>query len=153
MIHFLKQKKSFLKNTTQELAEFGEKMNKLLSLAAFFLMSSAVVPSNVYAQEAAGASMLGGFMPLILIFVFFYLFLLRPQQKKAKEHQQLLNALKKGDKIITSGGIYGTVVSVKENIVEVTIANNVNIRVAKPSISNVIINRDDSEAKVPEIVK
>lgn len=116
-------------------------------------MSSAVVPSNVYAQEAAGGSMLGGFMPLILIFVFFYLFLLRPQQKKAKEHQQLLNALKKGDKIITSGGIYGTVVSVKENIVEVMIANNVNIRVAKPSISNVIINRDDGEAKVPEIVK
>ena len=132
MIHLLKQKKSFLKNTTQELANFGEKMNKLFSLAAFLLVFTAVIPSTVYAQEAAGGSMLGGFMPLILIFVFFYLFLLRPQQKKAKEHQNLLNTLKKGDEVITAGGIYATVVSVKENIIEVKIAKDVNIRVAKP---------------------
>ncbi|MCL2144727.1 MAG: preprotein translocase subunit YajC [Endomicrobia bacterium] len=111
------------------------------------------MPSNVYAQDAAGGSMFGGFMPLILIFVFFYLFLLRPQQKKAKEHQQLLNALKRDDRIVTAGGIYGTVVGVKENIVEVKIANGVNVQIAKPSISAVISKDEEEAAKVPEIVK
>ena len=128
-------------------------MKKLFGLAAFLLVLASLMPSNVYAQEAAGGSMLGGFMPLVLIFVFFYLFLLRPQQKKAKEHQQLLNSLKRDDKIITSGGIYGTVVSVKENIVEVKIANGVNVQLAKASISTVIATQDDDAAKVPEIVK
>lgn len=128
-------------------------MNKMVRLVAFLLVSASVIPSNVYAQEAAGGSMLGGFMPLILIFVFFYLFLLRPQQKKAKEHQQLLNALKKGDEIVTAGGIYGTVVSVKENVIEIKIANNVNIKVAKPSISHVLAKGEEDSVKVPEIVK
>lgn len=127
-------------------------MNKMVRLITFLLVSASVIPSNVYAQEAAAGSMFGGFMPLILIFVFFYLFLLRPQQKKAKEHQQLLNALKKEDKIITAGGIYGTVVGVRENIVEIRVANGVNIQVAKPSISTVL-SKGDEEAKVPEIVK
>ena len=128
-------------------------MKKLFSFAAFLLVSTALAPSNVYAQDAAGGSSFGAFMPLILIFVFFYLFLLRPQQKKAKEHQQLLNSLRKDDEIITAGGIYGTVVSVKENIVEVKIANGVNIKLSKPSISAVITKQDDDSVKVPEIIK
>ncbi|MCL1972804.1 MAG: preprotein translocase subunit YajC [Endomicrobia bacterium] len=128
-------------------------MKSLFSLVAFLLVSISLMPSNVYAQEAAGGGSFGAFMPLILIFVFFYLFLLRPQQKKAKEHQQLLNSLKKDDEIITAGGIYGTVVSVKESIVEVKIANGVNIKLSKPSISTVITKQDDEAVKVPEIIK
>ncbi|MDR1196258.1 MAG: preprotein translocase subunit YajC [Endomicrobium sp.] len=128
-------------------------MKSLFSFAAFILISAAVIPSNAYAQEASGGSMLGGFMPLILIFVFFYLFLLRPQQKKAKEHQNLLNALKKDDKVITAGGIYATVVNVKQNTVEIKISDGVNVIVSKPSISTVITKDDEDAVKVPEIVK
>ena len=63
--------------------------------------------------------------PWILIFAVFYFLLIRPQQKRAKEHQQMLNNLKKGDKILTSGGIYGTIVGIKGNTLEVEIAEEV----------------------------
>ncbi|MDR2426305.1 MAG: preprotein translocase subunit YajC [Endomicrobium sp.] len=129
-------------------------MKNLSALVAFLLVSVVVIPSDAYAQEASGRSLFGGgIMPLILIFIFFYLFLLRPQQKKTKEHQALLNALKKDDSVITAGGIYAKVVSVKENIVEIKIADGVNIQVSKPSISAVIMKDDETAAKVPEIVK
>ena len=55
------------------------------------------------------------FLPLILIFIIFYFFLIRPQQKKAKEHKNMVNAIKRGDKVITSGGIFATVEKVMEN--------------------------------------
>ena len=95
---------------------------------------------------------LGGFFPLIVIFVIFYFFLIRPQQKKAKEHQNLINALKKDDKIITSGGLYGTVTAVKGDVIEVKIAENVKVLVAKTAISTVI-GPEVTEAVTPEIVK
>ena len=142
-------KKRFLTNIIQKLVNFGEKMkkNKLFSSVAFVLISFAALPSSAYAQEAQQPGMLNGFLPIIFIIIFFYLFLIRPQQKKAKEHQQLLNALKKGDEVITAGGIYGTVVNVKDNIVEIKVDTDVNLRVAKTSISTVVL------PKTPEIVK
>ncbi|MDR3049900.1 MAG: preprotein translocase subunit YajC [Elusimicrobiota bacterium] len=112
---------------------------KMLKVLAVLLFVAAAAPQSAFAQEAGlfGGG-LGGFMPLILIFVFFYIFLLRPQQKKAKAHQQLLNNLRKDDKIVTSGGIYGTVVSVRDNIVEVKVAEGVNIQVSKPAVATVL---------------
>ena len=72
------------------------------------------------------------FLPLILIFIIFYFFLIRPQQKKAKEHKNMVNAIKRGDKIITSGGIFATVERVMDNDkVEVSISDNVNIELVK----------------------
>ena len=69
---------------------------------------------------------IGQFIPLILIFVIFYFFLIRPQQKKVKEHKAMVEALKRGDKVITSGGIVGTVERVIDNEkVEVQISENV----------------------------
>tara|TARA_B100001765_G_C19443533_1_gene311220 strand:- start:560 stop:847 length:288 start_codon:yes stop_codon:yes gene_type:complete len=74
------------------------------------------------------------FLPLILIFVIFYFFLIRPQQKKIKDHKAMVTALKRGDKVITSGGIIGTVERVLENDkVEVIIADNVNVELVKSS--------------------
>jgi len=61
------------------------------------------------------SSGIGQFIPLILIFVIFYFFLIRPQQKKAKEHKQMIENLKRGDQIVTSGGIIGTVERVMDN--------------------------------------
>ena len=75
---------------------------------------------------------IGQFIPLILIFVIFYFFLIRPQQKKVKEHRAMVESLKKGDKIVTSGGITGTITRVIDNDkVEVEIADNVTVEVIR----------------------
>ena len=75
---------------------------------------------------------IGQFIPLILIFVIFYFFLIRPQQKKVKEHKAMVESLKKGDKIVTSGGITGTISRVIDNEkVEVEIADNVTVEVVR----------------------
>ena len=75
---------------------------------------------------------IGQFIPLILIFVIFYFFLIRPQQKKVKDHKAMVEALKRGDKVITSGGILGTVERIIDNEkVEVKISDNVNVEVVR----------------------
>ena len=72
------------------------------------------------------------FIPLILIFVIFYFFLIRPQQKKVKEHKAMVEGLKRGDKVVTSGGITGTITRVVDNDkVEVEIADNVTVEVVR----------------------
>ena len=76
----------------------------------------------------------GQFIPLILIFVIFYFFLIRPQQKKVKEHKLMVESLKRGDKVITTGGIVGTVERVIDNEkVEVNISENVNVEIVRSS--------------------
>ena len=75
---------------------------------------------------------IGQFIPLILIFVIFYFFLIRPQQKKVKEHKAMVEGLKRGDKVITSGGITGKVERLIDNdTVEVEIAENVKVEIVK----------------------
>ena len=75
---------------------------------------------------------IGQFIPLILIFVIFYFFLIRPQQKKVKEHKSMVESLKKGDKIVTSGGITGIISRIIDNDkVEVEIADNVTVEVVR----------------------
>jgi len=75
---------------------------------------------------------IGQFIPLILIFVIFYFFLIRPQQKKVKDHKAMVEALKRGDKVITSGGILGTVERIIDNEkVEVKISDSVNVEVVR----------------------
>ena len=77
---------------------------------------------------------IGQFIPLILIFVIFYFFLIRPQQKKVKEHKLMVEGLKRGDKIITTGGIVGTVERIIDNEkVEVNISENVNVEIVRSS--------------------
>ena len=72
------------------------------------------------------------FIPLILIFVIFYFFLIRPQQKKVKEHKIMVENLKRGDKVVTSGGIVGTVERIMENDkAEIQISENVNVEIVK----------------------
>jgi preprotein translocase subunit YajC len=98
--------------------------------------------STAYAQAAGGGP--GGFdlislMPLVLIFVVFYFLLIRPQQKKMKAHRELIGALKRGDKVLTAGGIIGTVVKVEEdNLLLVEIAKDIRVRVARSTISELL---------------
>ena len=80
-------------------------------------------------MDSAG---IGQFIPLILIFVIFYFFLIRPQQKKVKEQRAMVENLKKGDKVVTSGGITGTITRVVDNDkVEVEIADNITVEVIR----------------------
>jgi len=74
------------------------------------------------------------FLPLILIFAVFYFLLIRPQQKKAKEHQSFLQALKKGDAVVTNGGIHGKITGLTDKIVTLEIADNIRIKVARSHI-------------------
>ena len=79
-------------------------------------------------------NMLTGLLPLLLVFVVFYFFMIRPQMKKQKELTNYRNAIAKGDKVITTGGIYGKVVDVTDNVVTIEIANDVKIRVDKNAL-------------------
>jgi len=83
-------------------------------------------------------SAIGGLLPLLLIFFVFYFLLIRPQQKKMREHQKLLNALKRGDEIVTSGGIYGTITGIRGNVVDLKIAEGVKIAISKSAIATVV---------------
>ena len=77
------------------------------------------------------------FIPLILIFVIFYFFLIRPQQKKVKEHKVMVSSLKRGDEVITSGGIVGKIERVLgDDKIDVTIADNVTVQVVQSTIQN-----------------
>ena len=84
------------------------------------------------------------FVPLILIFVIFYFFLIRPQQKKVKEHKAMVESLKRGDKVITSGGITGTVERLIDNDkVEVEIAENVKVEIVKATGIQGLLNSQE----------
>ena len=87
-------------------------------------------------QGAPGAGgMFGALMPLILIFVIFYFLLILPQRRKQKEHREMVRNVKKGDKIITTGGLYGTITRLKKNYVEIEVTNQVKLRVQRNCIS------------------
>tara|TARA_B000000437_G_scaffold143607_1_gene104555 strand:+ start:261 stop:548 length:288 start_codon:yes stop_codon:yes gene_type:complete len=87
---------------------------------------------------------IGQFIPLILIFVIFYFFLIRPQQKKVKEHKLMVENLKRGDKVVTSGGIVGSIERIVDNDkVEVLISDNVKVEVIKTTgIQSLISNTE-----------
>ena len=91
---------------------------------------------------------IGQFIPLILIFVIFYFFLIRPQQKKVKEHKAMVESLKRGDKVVTSGGITGTVERLIDNDkVEVEIAENVKVGIVKSTGIQSLVNTNTQEVK------
>ena len=94
--------------------------------------------SSAYAQAAGAAEPAGSmmqFLPLILMFVVLWFLMIRPQQKRAKEHKAMLEAMTKGDEVVTGGGIAGRVAKVGENYVSVEIAEGVEVQVQKPAIA------------------
>jgi preprotein translocase subunit YajC len=108
--------------------------------------------STAHAQQAAGGlldqSALIQFLPLVLIFVVFYFLLIRPQQQKQKQHRTMLDALRRGDRVVTGGGIIGTVNRVTGNEeVEVDIAQGVRVRVLRSTISSVLARTDPSATR------
>ena len=106
--------------------------------------------SPAYAQGTGllDQSALVQFLPLVLIFVVFYFLLIRPQQKKQKDHRTMLDALRRGDRVVTGGGILGTVSKVVSNDeVEVDIASNVRVRVLRSTITSVLAKPDPAAAR------
>jgi preprotein translocase subunit YajC len=91
-------------------------------------------------QAASGIqSILNSGVPMFAIMIgIFYFLLIRPQQKKAKEHRSLLESLKKGDAVVTAGGVYGKVIAVDDNIINLEIATGVNIKIKKGHIAEVV---------------
>ncbi|HUU80640.1 MAG TPA: preprotein translocase subunit YajC [Acidobacteriota bacterium] len=80
----------------------------------------------------------GAFLPLILMFAIFYFLLIRPQQKKAKQHKQVLASLKKGDHVVSSGGLHGVITGLTDDAVTMEIAPKVRVKVSRGSVSGVI---------------
>ena len=88
--------------------------------------------------EGGQSAGFGAFVPLIIMFAIFYFLLIRPQQKKAKQHRELLGALKKGDRVVSSGGLHGTVTGLSEDVVTMEIAPKIRVKVSRGSISGVV---------------
>lgn len=109
-------------------------MNGLASLVNY----SAATTAQANSQGQPG--MLGMFLPLILIVLVMYFLMIRPQQKQRKQHAAMINALKTGDEVVTSGGIYGTVAGVddRKNIIYIKIANDVKIKVERSSVAHIV---------------
>ena len=86
------------------------------------------------------------FIPLILIFVIFYFFLIRPQQKKVKDHKAMVTALKRGDNVITSGGIIGTIERVyDDDKIDLSISENVVVKVVKSTVQQLVSTKTDTK--------
>ncbi|MCF6288204.1 MAG: preprotein translocase subunit YajC [Proteobacteria bacterium] len=100
-----------------------------------FLISDAVAQAADAAPQTSGFASL---IPLILIFVVMYFLLIRPQQKKMKSHQAMVQALGKGDEITTNGGILGKIISLDDSFVTVEIAQNVTIKLQRGSVAAVL---------------
>ena len=94
-----------------------------------------------YAMGGAGGEGQGGtfgaFIPLILMFAIFYFLLIRPQQKKAKAHKELLSHLKKGDRVVSSGGLHGVITGLSDDVVTMEIAPKVRVKVSRGSVAGV----------------
>ncbi len=103
--------------------------------------------STAFAQTAAPAAAQGGgafssIIMMVVIFAIFYFILIRPQQKKMKEHKKLVEELKKGDEIITAGGIYGTVEGLTPDTLTVKIAEGTKVKITRSSVAGVITEKD-----------
>ncbi|MBW1667592.1 MAG: preprotein translocase subunit YajC [Deltaproteobacteria bacterium] len=92
-----------------------------------------------------GGGGMGAFVPLILMFAIFYFLLIRPQQKKAKQHKSMLASIKKGDRVVTSGGLHGVITGITDDVVTMEIAPKVRVKVSRGSIAGVA-RRDESSA-------
>lgn len=92
--------------------------------------------SNAYAQAAGGSGgSLLGFLPLVLMLVVFYFLMIRPQQKRMKEHTAMVAALKKGDEVVTNGGLGGTITKVGDAYMMMQVADNVEVSVQKAAVA------------------
>jgi preprotein translocase subunit YajC len=112
--------------------------------------------NTAWAQEAAAAAApnnaLMSLLPFIFIFGIFYFMLIRPQIKKQKEHQAMLDSVKRGEKVVTSGGIIGTIAKIDDDIIHLEVAPDFKIKVLKSAIMNITSRKDEAskDSKEPK---
>ncbi len=118
------------------------------------MLSDLLFISPAFAQAAGEPNPWSGFIPLLFVFVVFYFLLIRPQQKKYKDHQKMIEAVKRGDNVVTAGGVHGKVTKVADDgTVMVKIADELEIKVEKSTLSNVTAKtgaNDNSQDKKTE---
>jgi preprotein translocase subunit YajC len=113
-------------------------------------MFSSTAHAQTPGAAPGGGDVVMSMLPLVMIFVVFYFLLIRPQQKKVKEHKVMLDALRRGDRVVTGGGILGTVVKVgTDEEVQIEIAENVRVKVLRGSISTVLAKTEPVKVDVP----
>ena len=116
-----------------------------LALAALTAALLAATPAFAEEASPAAGDAFAQLMPLLLIMVVFYFLLIRPQNKRLKEHKKMIEELKKGDRIITGGGIYGTITDVKERELRIEIASGVHIRIRRDTVAALVAELDKEE--------
>lgn len=111
--------------------------------------------STAYAQTAdaagGGTDMIVQFLPLILIFVVFYFLLIRPQQKKMKEHKAMLEGIRRGDRVVTGGGIIGTVTRADADELQVEIADGIRVRCVRSTINVILAKTEPAKAESSKV--
>lgn len=108
-------------------------------LIAGVVPSLLVFPAQAQNAAGGGGSLLQGIMPLVLIFVVMYFLLIRPQQKRQKQHRELVSQLKRGDKVLTSGGLYASVIrSIDERDIEVELAGKLRVKMLRTSVIELV---------------
>jgi preprotein translocase subunit YajC len=113
----------------------------------FWAPATDLACAQAAAGGAGGAGGLISFVPIILIFAIMYFLMIRPQQKKVKEHRAMVEALRRGDQVVTSGGLIGKVTKVAEGEIEVELApSNVKVRVVRSTITQVVSKTEPAEA-------
>jgi preprotein translocase subunit YajC len=126
---------------------FGLKVYDFIILAilkedfmkGIFSIAAVLVPGLLFAQQAtSGGSFLVSLLPLILIFVIFYLLLILPQSKYEKKRKEMLASLRKGDRVVTTGGIIGVIQKIEDEIVTLKVAENVNIKIEKQAVRAIL---------------
>ena len=123
-------------------------MNDFMTII-FAQAQPAAPPGNAPGAPAGGLYQM--LIPLLFIFAIFYFMMIRPDQRRRKEHQKLIEALKPGDRVVTSGGIFGVVANVKDKTVLVKIADNVKIEMQKGSVQTVLPKSESSPDATPKV--
>ena len=121
-----------------------KKATELAIITVLFTISTASAGGLGGPQGSEGSAW-QAFLPIIAMFAVLYFFMIRPAQKKQKQKDQMLSALKKGDQVVTSGGIFGEITQVKENSVVVRIAEGVKIELQRSSVSSVSNSEESTE--------
>ena len=123
----------------------------LITLTGVNLMFPFISVAYAQSADAASGSAFFQFIPLILILGVFWFLIIRPQQKKQKEHQRMVDSLRKGDKVVTNGGIFGTIVKVGDDRLTLEIASKIQIQLERHHVSRMDkktgVNKDDDEEK------
>ena len=121
-------------------------MKFLAALTPFLLFLTSCAPPGMGGAEGEGGSPIMAALPFVLIFGLFYLLILRPQQKQSRQKEEMMKNIKRGDKVMTAGGIHGRVVNAEEDLLTVEIAKGVNIQISRANIS-AMLNQDKAETK------